>query len=99
MKSAKHSSWKPASDLKHKDLFFSSDMTKGNHNPIHRYSFIQSFSDRLNPGPISSMISVRDENGLDPTLDSIRQICRHYEQKCAGKYDKQSTAGRYITYF
>lgn len=41
------------------------------------------------------MISVRDENGLDPTLDSIRKVCKHYEQKCAGKYDKQSTSGRY----
>lgn len=36
MKSSKHSSWRPASDLEHKDVYFSSDMTKGNHNPIHR---------------------------------------------------------------
>ena len=49
---------------------------------------------RAAPAPISSGISFRELPA--PSIDQIIQTCKHYEQKCSGKYSSAVPSARYL---
>lgn len=57
---------------------------------------IQNFQviERINPEPINSLFTINKENKPIIKLESIIKICKHYEKKCSGNYDKNSISGR-----